>query len=293
MTQVTDKTRILGVFGDPIGHSLSPAIQNAAFETLDIDMLYLPFHITPDGLAQAVSDIRTREMPGVNITIPHKVEVMSHLDIITEEASAIGAVNTVTNNNGILSGYNTDGRGYLRSLSEEAGFSCKGKHVVVIGAGGAARGILYAILKEGPASVTVTNRTAERGEKLAAEFQRFRGEAGLTTVPFEKDTLKPRITKADLIVNTTSLGMSGKVAMNTMVLSLETLKPDAVVSDIVYKPYNTVLLRNAKEAGVRVHHGLGMLIFQGALGFELWTGKEAPIEIMRKAALAALEISPR
>ncbi len=294
---ITQDTKVLAIFGDPIGHTLSPAIQNAAIEELALDMVYVPFHVRPDDLKSAVESIRSLNIGGVNTTIPHKETVMQYLDEVTEEARRIGAVNTIVNEEGRLIGHNTDGAGYLKSLTEETGFSCKGKNLVILGAGGAARGILSALMNEGPATVTITNRSADRAERLAEDIATFNPYVDVEFVPLEKGPLKPFIERADLLLNTTSLGMQGNPPFNPLVLSLDSLKHGAVVSDIVYRPYETSLLKSAKRAlgseakGLKLHRGLGMLICQGALGFELWTGKTAPVEAMWKAALEALEIT--
>ncbi len=288
---IDSETKVLGIFGDPIGHTLSPIIQNAAIKELGLKMVYVPFHVTPGNLKDAVASIKALGMPGVNITIPHKERVMEFLDATTDEARKIGAVNTIVNRDGHLTGHNTDGAGYITSLKAETGFECSGKNIVILGAGGAARGIMAAILAEAPASVTLVNRTVDRADSLAEDLGSECAEVKIHTVPLEKGPLQPRIEAADLLINSTSVGMGGKVPFNPLVLSLDKLPSEAIVSDIVYKPLNTALLRSAKMTGHTVHKGLGMLIHQGALGFELWTGEKAPVETMRKAALKALDIT--
>ena len=210
---ITSKTKLIGIFGDPIEHTLSPAIQNAALAELGLDMVYVPFHIGAAGLGGAIAAVRALDMAGVNITIPHKERVLEFLDEVTDEAKAIGAVNTVVNDGGRLVGHNTDGAGYIRSLRLEAGLEVEGKNVVLLGAGGAARGILSAVLNENPASVTIANRTVARAEKLAGDFQ---GKSGVEIkyVPIEKEALLEYIKRADLLINSTSLGMGAKVPFN-------------------------------------------------------------------------------
>ncbi|MEE9613633.1 MAG: shikimate dehydrogenase [Thermodesulfobacteriota bacterium] len=283
MAKVSGTTRITGIFGDPVGHTLSPAVQNAAFEELELDMVYLPFHVREEALAGAVGAIRALNMAGVNVTIPHKESVTALLDEVDEDARNTGAVNTVVNTDGRLVGYNTDGKGFLASLAEETNFNPGGKVVMLLGAGGAARGILAALLKERPKKVIIANRTSSRAEALAEEF------AGkFPDVEVEAAGLNhgPALEETELLVNSTSAGMEGKDVLD---IPLEKLRPDAIVSDIVYSPLETALLKGAEKRGLRTHGGLGMLVHQGALGFELWTGKKAPIDIMRAAALAALE----
>ena len=288
---IDSDTKVLGIFGDPIGHTLSPVIQNAAISELSLNMIYVPFHVTPGALKDAVASIKALGMPGVNITIPHKERVMEFLDDMTDEARKVGAVNTIVNTDGRLTGHNTDGAGYITSLRAETGFEANGKNIVILGAGGAARGIMAAILAEAPASVTLVNRTVSRADTLAEDLGSGYVDVKIHTVPLEKGPLKERIEEADLLINSTSVGMGGKVPFNPLVLSLDSLRGEAVVSDIVYKPLNTALLRSAKSTGHKVHQGLGMLIHQGALGFELWTGKKAPVDIMRSAALKAMDIT--
>ncbi|MEE9542290.1 MAG: shikimate dehydrogenase [Thermodesulfobacteriota bacterium] len=286
---ITSKTKLIGIFGDPIEQTLSPAIQNAALAELGLDMVYVPFHIPPEGLEGAIEAVRALDMAGVNITIPHKEKVMAFLDEITEEARNIGAVNTVVNKDGKLIGHNTDGAGYVKSLSLETSFDLEGKNVVLIGAGGAARGILSAVLNELPKRVTIANRTLEKAQGLASDFAE-KSKIEIKAVPIEKDSLLEYIKEADLLVNSTSLGMGAKVPFNTLVLSLDKAPKEMIVSDIVYKPLDTALLKSARREGLKVHKGLGMLIHQGALGFELWTGEKPSINVMTKAALDALDI---
>ncbi len=285
----TSKTKLIAIFGDPIEQTLSPAIQNAAITELGLDMVYLPFHVSPDVLKGAVEAVRALDMAGANITIPHKESVIEFLDELSDDAKSIGAVNTIVNKEGRLVGHNTDGAGYLKSLTLETGLDVKGKNVVLLGAGGAARGIVSAILGAGPAALTIANRTLEKAERLASDFKEKAG-VEIKCSPIEKEPLKTYIQEADLLINSTSLGMGAKVPFNTLVLSLDKLPKEAIVSDIVYKPLDTALLKSARREGLKVHKGLGMLIQQGAIGFELWTGHAGPINVMTKAALEALDI---
>jgi shikimate dehydrogenase len=281
--EILGTTRVVGIFGDPVAHTLSPTIQNAAFGALGLGFVYVPFHVAPASLKEAVDGVRALGMAGVNITIPHKVAVMEHLDEIEANAAAIGAVNTVVNNGGRLVGHNTDGAGFVRSLAEETGFGISGKQVLVIGAGGAARSVLYSILSQRPASVMVVNRTVAKAAALVdALGPAFKGvelsAGGLSDMPGAAGS-------ADLVVNTTSLGMEGNAELD---FPVEALGASSVVADIVYSPLKTDLLIRAEAQGLAVHNGLSMLIGQGAIGFELWTGKSAPVEAMKEAALKAL-----
>jgi len=281
----TGRAKIIGVFGYPVTHTLSPAMQNAAIESLGLDMIYLPFSVEPSKLKEAISAVRAFKMVGVNLTIPHKEAVMEHLDEISDEARIIGAVNTIVNDDGRLIGHNTDGRGYLQSVREETGFDPAGKSIVVIGAGGAARGLINALAMGGAATIAIANRTLRRAEGLAAEFQPLYPAVAVTPLPLEGAALGRTLQSASLVVNTTSLGMEGKGSVD---IDLEKLPKSAIVSDIVYNPRTTTLLSRATDLGLATHGGLGMLVCQGALGFTLWTGRKAPVAIMRSAAEEAL-----
>lgn len=284
---IDGRTMVAGIFGDPISHTLSPAIQNAAFRAMGMNAVYVPFHVKADSkgaLKAAVEAVRALGLLGVNVTIPHKERVIRFLDEVDPHARDLGAVNTIVNRDGRLFGYNTDGPGYILSLRKETGFRPKGRKVVMIGAGGAARSILYSFLGLSPASVVLVNRTVKRADTLAAEF------AGKFSVPIEtagleRAEMEKALEGADLVVNTTSIGMMGKGELG---LPLEALSTKAVVSDIVYRPLKTGLMKGAEKLGLKTHGGLGMLVAQGAIGFELWTGKKAPIAVMEKAALKAL-----
>lgn len=286
--QITGHTKITGIFGDPVEHTLSPAIHNAAFDSLGMDWAYVPFHVLgkpASHLKDAVAALRALNMAGVSVTIPHKEKVIQHLDDVDEAARHIGAVNTIVNRDGRLIGHNTDGAGYLLSLREETGFGVKGKSVVILGSGGAARAVIYSILAAGPASVIISNRTLKRADALADEFRERFKTVDIKTVELKDDVIERRSSGADILVNTTSLGMSGFERLD---IGVETLSPGAVVSDIVYSPIETGLLKKAKARGLKTHTGIGMLVRQGALSFELWTGEKAPLEVMKKAALKAL-----
>lgn len=287
--KTTGSTKVICIFGDPVAHSLSPVMHNAAFEALSIDMAYVPFHVhaePPGELKRAVSAIRALNIHGLNITIPHKEKVMSYLDEVDAHALAVGAVNTVVNRGGSLIGYNTDGEGYLEGLKLDTGFAPKGKKVVIIGAGGAARSILYSVLLKKPKAVVLVNRTGARSTSLAREFERKLG-VKIATAPFEGEALRQCAHGAHLVVNTTSIGLNGQGELD---FPVELLPDGAVVSDIVYSPLETAFLKEASRRGLKTHDGLSMLVHQGAIGFKLWTGRKAPVDVMRAAALAALAL---
>lgn len=288
--KITGHTKIVGIFGDPVEQTLSPAMHNAAFEALGIEMAYVPFHVRSMDLGAAVDGIRALNMRGMNITIPHKEEVLKHLDGIDDHARGIGAVNSIVNMDGSLIGYNTDGPGYLLSLRDDAGCAPGGKKIIIIGAGGAARSIIYAVLGARPAAVTLANRTESRAVELAVEFrEKFRG-VDIHTAPLEKEALRPLMREADIVVNTTSIGMMGRGGLD---LPMEELPQHALVSDIVYRPLETDMIKKAVARGLKTHSGLGMLVRQGAITFELWTGMKAPLDAMRKAVMEELDGNPQ
>lgn len=274
-------TVLYGVIGDPIRHSRSPVMLNRAFREAGINGAYGAFHVAPERLGEAIAGIRALGFRGLNVTIPHKIEVMAHLDEIDEGARAIGAVNTIVNENGRLIGYNTDGIGYVRSLKEESEPNLAGKKIVVVGCGGAARGIVWALARENPGAIVLTNRTAERARELAAFFAR----PDVTVADWGR--LRDECADADIVINTTSVGMSPDV--DSTPLDPAWLKPGAVASDLIYNPLKTAFLKGAEERGCRVHGGLGMFVYQGAYAFEYWTGRPAPAEAMRAAVLESFE----
>lgn len=284
---ITGTTKVVCIFGDPVSHSLSPAMHNAAFEALGLNMAYVPFHVPadpPGGLKRAVSAIRALSIHGLNITIPHKERVTGYLDEVDGHAQAVGAVNTVVNRAGRLVGYNTDGEGYLQGLKLDTGFTPGGRKVVIIGAGGAARSILYSVLLKRPKEVVLVNRTRARAASLAKEFERKLG-IKISTSQLDGEALCECAGGAHLVVNTTSIGLNGRGELD---FPVELLPSGAVVSDIVYSPLETAFLKRAGRRGLKTHDGLSMLVHQGAIGFKLWTGRKAPVNVMRAAAIAAL-----
>lgn len=275
------RTVLFGVFGDPVSHSKSPLMLNRAFRETGINGAYAAFHIKPGTLKDAVHGIRALQFRGVNVTIPHKVEVMKYLDYIDDAAQAIGAVNTIVNEGGMLKGYNTDGIGYVRSLKEETALTLGGKRVLMLGAGGAARAIAYALAQEGVSRVSIVNRTPERAVELARAMSGYVEAEGLGA-----DGAAAVIGSADLVINTTSAGMFPHV--EELPIDPTLLHRDLVVSDLIYNPRITALLQEASRIGARIHSGLGMFIYQGAYAFEYWTGLPAPVAAMRQTVEQAL-----
>lgn len=277
-------TRV-GLLGWPVGHSRSPAMHNAAFQALGLNWEYLLLPVPPERLGDAIRGLRALGFAGANVTVPHKQAAMSCLDTVTIEARAIGAVNTIVNHGGALTGYNTDALGFLRAL-RDAGFDARGCRALVLGAGGAARAVVYALLAA-RARVTIANRTIARGRGLADEIGAL-FHARVVVVPLDTPVLARALRDCDLLVNTTSVGMArpGKPEPLGSPLDEELeLRADMVVNDLVYAPLETPLLRRARAAGARVVDGLGMLVHQGAAAFELWTGHKPSLDLMRVAAL--------
>jgi len=264
----------LGIIGFPLSHSLSPVMQQAALDAAGLEGSYRLLPTQPEFLRARVQEVR-REFAGANVTLPHKEAIIPFLDELSDEARAIGAVNTIVNRAGLLVGLNTDAPGFLKSL-EEAKIAYKHKRVLLLGAGGAARAIAYA-LKKGGAKVLVHNRTTERAERLAEELG----------VGFLSDAaLSHALKTCDVLVNTTTVGMKNPAASP---LEANLLPMRGAVVDIVYNPEITRLLLEAGNAGLKTLGGLPMLVWQGALAFELWTGHKPQVSAMYKAAQAGLK----
>jgi len=269
------------VIGDPIAQSKSPLMHNKAFQELGLNAIYGAFQVKEEELAHFMQEVRDCGIAGLNVTIPHKLNVMAYLDEIDQDAQELGAVNTIVNRDGKLIGYNTDGIGYVRSLKEEAIESLEQKHIVVIGAGGAARGIVHALLKEKPASIVLVNRSVDRAQQLASSLN----HRGIITVR-SLDQLEEACGIADVVINTTSVGMYPNA--DEQPAQGAWLKAGAVASDLIYNPLYTRFVDDAEQHGCKKHGGLGMFIYQGAYAFEYWTDKHAPVDVMRKAVLQAL-----
>ncbi len=276
---------LLGVMGDPIAHSKSPAMHNAALLAAGVNGMYMPLHVLPDQLEAAVRGIVALGYRGVNVTIPHKEQVMQYLDVIDESARLIGAVNTIVNEGGTLTGYNTDGIGYVRSLKEEAVPELEGKRIAVLGAGGAARGVIYALALEKPEHIHILNRTADRAIALASDL---RGHGLGEILGSGMEDAATVLATADIVINTTAAGMHPHV--DDVPVDPTLIREGAAVSDLIYNPLETRLLRESRLRGCTVHGGLGMFVYQGAVAFEHWLGIPAPVETMRQAVLNSFEV---
>ena len=279
-------TKVLGVFGHPVAHSLSPLMHNAAIEALNIDYVYVPFHVLPEHLETAVQGVRALNVAGVNLTIPHKERVIEFLDEVSESAANIGSVNTVVNRDGRLLGESTDGPGFLKSIEAQWG-KIDGSRVLMLGAGGSAKAVAFALVRAG-CELVVANRTAGRAAKLVESVSAAFSGGVTRTVGLQREELGEEVGKADLLVNTTSVGMHPDE--DSIPLPPDLLRPGLLVYDLVYSPLRTRLIEEAESRGARAANGLGMLVHQGALSFEMWTGRQAPVDVMERAIRSELNV---
>lgn len=273
---ITGHTRLVGLFGWPVEHSISPAMHNAAFAFLGMDWCYVPFAVRPEALEAAVRGVQALGLCGVNATVPHKQALLSLVDTLTEEAQAIGAVNTLLIGERLV-GHNTDATGFIRALTE-TGFAPHGAHALILGAGGAARAIGYALVKHG-ARLTIVNRTVERAQALAADLQAVQPQTTIQAMPLEEATLQALASRVDLVVNATSVGMWPHEEATPWPESVP-FPPKALLFDLIYNPPITRLMEQARTQGAYAVNGLMMLVHQGAEAFRLWTGVEPPIAVM-------------
>lgn len=268
-----------------MGHSLSPAIHNAAFAALGLPWKYLLLPTPPSALKRVVERLKGGRWAGANVTIPHKEAIIPYLDHLSPQAEAIGAVNTIVVQEGKCMGHNTDATGFIHALGQQ-GFEPRDKRALVLGAGGAACAVTYALLQAG-AEVVVSNRTLERAEALALSFTKLLGPFPLAVRPLTKSVLGEEIERCQLLINTTSLGMAPQSQLSPWPEEVS-IPAGIVVFDLVYAPLETRLLQQAKAAGAQTIGGLQMLIEQGVEAFRLWTGLLPPREVIYQAALAAV-----
>ena len=279
--KVSGKTRVCALLGDPVEHSLSPCFQNAAFQHLGLDFIYLAFTVKAEDLRSAILGVRSLGFYGLNVTMPHKISVIQYLDELDENAEKIKSVNTILNQDGRLIGYTTDGIGALNALKYNGVNPC-GKKIVILGAGGASRSVSFALAKEAE-ELVILNRTVARAEKLVSDVRHLivRSEkirwGGLT-----EENIRKELREADILINATPVGMSPNE--DETPVNKKYIHPDLAVFDLVYHPLETRLLKEARMVGAKTINGLSMLIHQGAASFEIWTGIKAPIEVMMKAA---------
>jgi shikimate dehydrogenase len=285
---ITGTTTLVGLIGWPVEHSLSPIMHNAAFAALDCDFAYVPLPVRPKHVKEALKGLAALNFVGSNVTIPHKQAVMRYMDELSEAARFTGAVNTIHIHDGRFYGYNTDAIGFIDSL-KEANYDPQGMRVVVLGAGGAARAVVYALARSGADSVIVLNRTAERAAFLVDDLSEAFPDSSLSFEALTGQALATLDNSVDLVVNTTSVGMYPHTGASPWPAELP-VPAGVIFNDLVYNPLETVFLGQARQAGAATIDGLGMLIHQAAFGFEKWTGQPAPLAVMRQACLSRLEV---
>jgi len=288
--EINGKTKVIGLIGENIENSLSPFIHNQIITKYSLDFCYLPFQVRWTDLKDAIQGIKALNIKGVNITFPYKERVIDFLDEVEESARRIGAVNTIVNNKGILTGYNTDVIGFKRSLQEDGKFVIKQKKAVIFGAGGAARGVICALLEEGIEEICIFNRTLEKAKKIKQDFSTFFPRSCINAFSLKEENLKDKIKKAHIIVNTTSLGMTPQND-KTPLPDEKLFHSNLLVYDLIYHPTKTLFLRQAEMAGAKIINGLAMLVYQGIESFYLWTGLKPEgkeiLEIIERSAWIA------
>jgi shikimate dehydrogenase len=280
---ISGKTRVCGVIGEPIEHSLSPIMHNAAFQAVNLDYAFLAFRVKPAEVENAVNGMRALNIRGLNVTMPHKTAIINHLDRVDLSAQIVNSVNTVLNKENLLFGFNTDGVGAVKALKEN-GVELKGRKVLLLGAGGAARAIAYAMAKEAD-ELAVLNRTVKQAQALARLLEKSFNKK-IASGSLSPSDVESNIRDSDILINATSVGMKPKPDDSPVAPKM--LRRNMAVMDIVYNPLETRLAKDAKAVGAEVVSGVEMLIYQGAASFEIWTGKSAPVEVMRQAALCHL-----
>jgi shikimate dehydrogenase len=281
--EISGKTRVCGIIGDPVEHSLSPAMHNAAFQELNLDFVYVAFRVRKDELKQAIVGAKSLDIRGLNVTMPHKSAVMKYLDEIDPTARLIGAVNTILNKKGRLTGYDTDGIGALKALKEN-GISLNGKKLLLLGAGGAGKAIAFHAAQE-VEELKILNRTAQKAKDLAEVLRKKFGKK-IDGNSLSAKTVRKELEDADIMVNATSVGMHPNDGQS--LIDPSWLRSSICVMDIVYNPIETKLAKDAKSVGAKVVSGVEMLVYQGATSFEIWTDRPAPVKVMKQAVLNKL-----
>ena len=277
---ISGKTELFGVIGDPIGHTLSPVMHNAAFKHLKLDFVFLAFEVKPVQLRNALLGMRSLGIRGLNVTMPHKNAVANFLDKLDPAANFIGSVNTILNNKGELVGFNTDGIGALEALKQNR-VILKGKKVLLLGAGGAAKAVAFHIVEE-VEKLVILNRGAKKALDLAEVLGRKTGK-DVVGASLSSDLVQKNLGDSDVLINSTSVGMYPN--SDQTIVSPKWLRPTLTVMDIIYNPIETRLVKDAKAKGAQVVSGLEMLVYQGGASFEIWTGYSAPVSIMKESVL--------
>lgn len=277
---VSGKSKVVGLFGYPISHTLSPVMHNAAFAALQLPYIYVPFPVDPNRLVEAVQGIRALSLHGVNVTIPHKENILPLLDVVTPEARLIGAVNTIVNENGILTGHNTDGEGFIRALEEAGLMGLKERNVLILGTGGAARAVAVSLALRGAGRIVIAGRTIHKAQEITTIISEKICNQCASVIDSTSPLLEQELSNADIVINATPLGMYPNHDIPAFI-DISRCHTGALICDLVYNPLETAILKAARKRGLGTLSGLGMLVWQGALAFELWTGQKPPIELMR------------
>jgi len=300
---INGTTKIVGIIGNPIGHSFSPAMFNAAFKSMNMNYVYVPFKVEKENLKYAISGAKALGIKGLNVTIPHKQKVINELDKFDIMANLIGAVNTIDFKNGKSKGYNTDCIGAIRAIKEVC--NLKDKNVVIVGAGGAARAISFQLAIEGVNNINMINRSPKKAKSLVYDIKTllsadFTDNSKLDdiTIDFSHidlnfeygslDELPKSIANADILIDTTPIGMHPN-GNDEPIAKHDEMHSNLIVNDIVYNPLETSLLKEAKKANATIIYGTKMLLYQGAENFKIWTGKEAPLDVMEKSILKSIK----
>lgn len=280
---IKGSTKVVGLIGEPVEHSFSPPMHNEAFKTLGLDYVYVPFNVSPNNLKSAIEGANSLNIQGLNVTIPHKINVINYLNELDPIAELIGAVNTIDFKN--LKGYNTDGIGCIRAIEEVT--KIKDKNIVVAGAGGAARAIVFYLAKYGAEEVNILNRNLKKAENLANDLLASNLISNVNSSDISE--ISKFISDADILIDTTPVGMHPNVSDEPIVKAAD-IHEELVVNDIVYNPNETVLLKEAIKANAKVVYGIKMLLYQGAESFKIWTGREAPIDVMEAKLKETLNV---
>lgn len=280
---IKGSTKVVGLIGEPVEHSFSPPMHNEAFKTLGLDYVYVPFNVSPNNLKSAIEGANSLNIQGLNVTIPHKINVINYLNELDSIAELIGAVNTIDFKN--LKGYNTDGIGCIRAIEEVT--KIKDKNIVVAGAGGAARAIVFYLAKYGAEEVNILNRNLKKAENLANDLLASNLISNVNSSDISE--ISKFISDADILIDTTPIGMHPNVSDEPIVKAAD-IHEELVVNDIVYNPNETVLLKEAIKANAKVVYGIKMLLYQGAESFKIWTGREAPIDVMEAKLKETLNV---
>ena len=282
---INGKTNVFGIIGDPVEHTLSPGMHNAAFKKLDMNNIYVPFHVNAEELEDAITGAYAMGIRGLNVTIPHKTEVIKYLDYLDIAAGLIGAVNTIEFGKNGAVGHNTDGIGAVRAINEIT--SVKNKKVMILGAGGAARAVGFQILLSGAKTLVISNRTIEKASELRDDlFEKLEPDVKITDLGHELET---ELKDTDILINTTPIGMYPNISQKPLITA-DMMHENLVVNDIVYNPLKTGLLDEAEKAGAKTISGVKMLIYQGVESFKIWTGIEPPVEVFKKALMDQMNL---